>query len=609
MKKLYFLVCLSFLALQCYSQNIQNLSNSLATEFVENHETAINQSRGGDQPFWSSDFSDDSVWEAETVLGNYNWEISTNEGGWFFANGQINSDSGNEFAFVWNGDPTDATETLLQAEYDLTTANPIDVSTIESAVLEFQLYGARFTDSLKVQVSSDGTNFTTVGNHQDIGQLTAGGGSVTANPLLRSYNITLDVQGEDELWIRFKFQSAASGIAYGWFIDDVNIVIPQPYDLAIGDVYTGDIINDYEYTMTPLEQAHTLNLGGVMTNLGGEEAVDAVLHAEVFVDGSTDPVYTGDSDPITLVQGESELVWIYSDFTPAVTGDYTVEYEVMQTEMDAIPEDNTSSKPFMITDYTWANDDYNAINTDFDGALGNVLAEDEWILGTSFTVFEPGTEFQAAAVSLLAEEGTEMAMTLWLLGDDIEFIASTDYEATEDDANVFSNDLTIIEMDDQVELQVGSTYIIGLQHFPGEAAVTVDCSTFDNDFSTFIFGGYGTGGATDWFVFDDISPVIRLLSSDIDSVDELNEEKLTVGQNFPNPVSGETTIPFSLEKPSNIEVRILDVTGKLVYSNDFGVFNNGYNEIQISDLDLTSGIYTYQVISNTFTANKTLLSN
>ena len=608
MKNIYLFCCFSFFALQGLTQEIQNLPKELASEVISNHEAEAPVERGGDMAFWSSDFSDATMWQAEAELGENGWEILTEGGGWFYGGNTINSDSGGEYAFVSNGDPNDGP---LQGDYSLTTTNAIDVSTIESAVLEFQLYGARFTDSLKVQVSTDGENFITVGNHQDIGQLTAGGGSVTANPILRSFNITLDVQGESDLWLRFNFQTAASGTAYGWFIDDVNIFIPEPYDLSIGDVYTGDIIQDYEYTMTPLEQAHPINLGASMTNLGGAVAENAILHAEVFLDGGTDPVYTGDSDPINLTQGFTDLVWIFSDFVPSEIGEYTVTYEVLQDSTDLIPADNTSTKPFMITDYTWANDDYNNINTDFDGALGTVTAQDEWILGTSFTVFEPGTQFQAASVSFGSgtTEGANIAMTLWRIGDNIEYITDSDYTITEDDASTFNTNFSAIEMDDQVELEVGTTYIIGLQHISGQGQVVVDCATFDNDFSTFIYGAYGAGGATDWFVFDDISPAIRLMTDDIESVNENSELNLSVGQNFPNPINGKTNIPFELKKSSDVTISILDITGKVVFEQNYGRFEIGNNTIELNNLDLGAGVYTYQVATEDFSVSRRLVSN
>jgi len=166
-----------------------------------------------------------------------------------------------------------------------------------------------------------------------------------------------------------------------------------------------------------------------------------------------------------------------------------------------------------------------------------------------------------------------------------------------------------IEMDDQIELTPGESYVVGVQHLQGEGRLVLDASEYDNDFSTLIFGGYGTGGAQDWFVFDDISPAIRISTSDIISVPEINEKNLTIGQNYPNPVFGKTTIPYSLVSAQKITFEITDVTGRLVYSEDLGTVSSGDKELVLVDLGLTSGLYNYSFIGENFKVTKTLSSN
>ena len=408
-------------------------------------------------------------------------------------------------------------EVLVQGQSTLTTAAPIDVSGIESAILTFEMYGARFTDSLKVEVSNDGEIWELIGNQQDIGQLNSGGGSLTSNPITRTYNMTLNVEGNDNLWIRFNYETATSGIAYGWFIDDVTILIPEPYDLAIADVYTGDIINDFEYTITPIEQVHTINLGAEITNLGGLEAVNSRLAVEVFIEGTDDAVYTGESDPVSIAQGETVLLWIFSDFTPTDIGDYNVVFTAIQDEEDGIPGDNENEKEFRIDEIFWANDDYNNLDADWDGELGTVTVNDEWIIATTFTCFEPGTRFEAASISLgtgtvsSSDEPLEAAIVLFLNAAEPQFITSTEFEIVNSD--IFGSGFMSIEMEEQIELTPGESYIVGLQHLQGEGRLVLDASELDNDFSTLIFGGYGTGGAQDWFSFDDISPAIRIITN------------------------------------------------------------------------------------------------
>ena len=613
MKKIYTLIFAVLAFSAGKAQNFQSLPSQIETEFRVNEELPQPSLRGGGEvAIWEGDFSDATLWEAETELGNYNWVIGDTENGWFYG-GDINSASGGEYAFIWNGDPNNEDEVLVQGQSTLTTAAPIDVSGIESAILTFEMYGARFTDSLKVEVSNDGEIWELIGNQQDIGQLTAGGGSVTSNPITRTYNMTLNVEGNDNLWIRFNYETATSGIAYGWFIDDVTILIPEPYDLAIADVYTGDIINDFEYTITPIEQVHTINLGAEITNLGGLEAVNSRLAVEVFIEGTDDAVYTGESAPVSIAQGETVLLWIFSDFTPTDIGDYNVVFTAIQDEEDGIPGDNENEKEFRIDEIFWANDDYNNLEADWDGELGTVTVNDEWIIATTFTCFEPGTRFEAASISLgtgtvsSSDEPLEAAIVLFLNAAEPQFITSTEFEIVNSD--IFGSGFMSIEMEEQIELTPGESYIVGLQHLQGEGRLVLDASELDNDFSTLIFGGYGTGGAQDWFVFDDLSPAIRISTSDIISVPEINDKNLTIGQNYPNPVFGKTTIPYSLVSAQKIAFEITDMTGRVVYNEDLGTVSSGIKTLILNDLGLTGGLYNYTFIGEDFKVTKTLSSN
>ncbi len=609
MKKIYTFIFTVLATVGAMAQNIQTLPAQLASEIRANDEVSQPSLRGGDVvPFWYSDFSDATLWETEAVVGNYDWVIGDTENGWFY-NGNINSASGGEYAFVWNGDAQDETETLLQSQYFLTTAQAIDVSTIESAILQFEMYGARFTDSLKVEVSNDGDNWEQIGNQQDIGQLTAGGGSVTTNTITRTYNMTLNVQGQNDLWIRFNYETATSGVAYGWFIDDVTVLIPEENDLSMETVYTGDIINDFEYTITPLEQLHTLNLGGEITNLGGLEAVNAKMTVEVFLEDEMVPVYTGESDPTNIVQGETAQFWIFTDFIPETLGDYNVVYTAVQDGSEGLPEDNVNEKEFRIDEIFWANDDYNDLGAEFDGALGEATTSNEWILATTFTCFEPGTRFEAASISLGSgtQSGQEAAIVLFLNGATPEFITATEFSIEQSD--IFGSGFMAIEMDDQIELTPGESYVVGVQHLQGEGTLELDASEYDNDFSTLIFGNFGAGGAQDWFIFDDISPAIRISTSDIISVPEINEKNLTIGQNYPNPILGKTTIPYILDVAQKLSFEITDMTGRVVYSEDLGTVSAGSKTLILSDLDLTVGLYNYSFIGENFKATKTLSSN
>lgn len=70
-----------------------------------------------------------------------------------------------------------------------------------------------------------------------------------------------------------------------------------------------------------------------------------------------------------------------------------------------------------------------------------------------------------------------------------------------------------------------------------------------------------------------------------------------LGQNFPNPYSGETTIPFELTYPSDVKIELWDVTGKKVATVTRENLISGEHLIRINmkSLGITSANYVYQI--------------
>lgn len=83
--------------------------------------------------------------------------------------------------------------------------------------------------------------------------------------------------------------------------------------------------------------------------------------------------------------------------------------------------------------------------------------------------------------------------------------------------------------------------------------------------------------------------------------------------NYPNPCNEKTTLSFNLIQTSDIEITILDVTGKLIEKITKKNLDSGKNEIQINTSKLQSGNYLYQLqVSNhsgTFRQIKKLIKN
>jgi len=74
---------------------------------------------------------------------------------------------------------------------------------------------------------------------------------------------------------------------------------------------------------------------------------------------------------------------------------------------------------------------------------------------------------------------------------------------------------------------------------------------------------------------------------------DLNESKIQFSI-FPNPATSSATIGLELVKDSEVEISIVDLSGKVITSRNYGTLN-GYSEINMNTSNLNSGIYLVKV--------------
>ena len=79
-------------------------------------------------------------------------------------------------------------------------------------------------------------------------------------------------------------------------------------------------------------------------------------------------------------------------------------------------------------------------------------------------------------------------------------------------------------------------------------------------------------------------------------------------QNRPNPFKGETVIQFVVPKTTNANLRILDLTGKVLFEQN-GNYTKGLHEWKLdrADLGISSGLLYYQFESDEFIATKRMI--
>ena len=75
-----------------------------------------------------------------------------------------------------------------------------------------------------------------------------------------------------------------------------------------------------------------------------------------------------------------------------------------------------------------------------------------------------------------------------------------------------------------------------------------------------------------------------------------NENQNEFGfNNYPNPTNGESYLQFFLDKPANVELRVLDMMGQQVMDVAKGQLGSGKQEFNVDVSQLSNGIYFYQL--------------
>ena len=115
-------------------------------------------------------------------------------------------------------------------------------------------------------------------------------------------------------------------------------------------------------------------------------------------------------------------------------------------------------------------------------------------------------------------------------------------------------------------------------------------------------GVYNTGqvyAATHGRGFFTSKSYLSIEDRDNSKADLLSSIKL-----YPNPVENIVTFEYELHKSSTVELKVFDISGRLIRNYNLGTKNAGEQKEDLSLIDLPSGAYILQVLSNEKTRTK-----
>lgn len=543
---------------------------------------------------WSDNFDNAANWTVDNSGQSgidYGWNINNTSDGWWSANG-ITSTGGGNYAELVNGDPTLTPGTqALAVTYNLTTAAPINIAALggtNQVSLQFEQFGARFNDLQDIQISTDGTNFFSVGNNLDKPVLSASGGTPYTNPDMKIINLaTVLPANPGNVWIRFSWTTnyPASAtqpnvwITYGWYIDNVKIVTNPTNDLSITSKYWGTA--GLPYFQIPTTQTAPIDFEINAFN-GGINSQSGVQYS-INVNGGA---FTSSSLATTIPSLDTATLTVSTPFTPAALGNYTVVHALTADSTDDVPTNNTiANTAFSVTNYIYARDNGTPAGSTSNGTdgfeSGNLF--DIWTAQTL-----KGIDVRMLGGASGTTVGTEVFVKLYSIdattGDFVFESESDPYIVTAADLNV--NKMLMLNV--PVNLVANTTYLAVMGAY-SQGLKVVNAGTSEPQ-TSFFFDYFDNT----WY-YQTGTPWVRM---NFDPTIGINEESASIATLvYPNPANEVLNVKMEINNATTGLIAIYNAAGSKVKETSFNA-SNGVSVEQVSINDLSSGLYTVKITTN-----------
>ncbi|MFY8020824.1 MAG: T9SS type A sorting domain-containing protein [Bacteroidia bacterium] len=90
-------------------------------------------------------------------------------------------------------------------------------------------------------------------------------------------------------------------------------------------------------------------------------------------------------------------------------------------------------------------------------------------------------------------------------------------------------------------------------------------------------------------------------------LESAKNDLFTVNQNYPNPFTGVTSVPVNFKRSTDVTVRIMDLTGKEVFVNNYNNVPAGASTLEINASSLSSGLYLYSIEAEGFKVSRRMI--
>lgn len=529
---------------------------------------------------WTNDFSVPSDWTmTNTSSPAADWAITTNTNAAPVTafNPAGFSTASNGFAII----NSDAQGPNGSQDAFISLANPITACASEPiVVLRFSQMHRRYLETTEIQVSNDNTNWTTIDANPGMNPNTN-----TTNPALVSVDISAVAGNQANVYIRFHYIGA-----YDWFwaIDDVELVVPDDFDLAGQGVHWG-VEGAWGARLPipqmPNSQIQPIKVGGIVRNVGAQSQSDIV------VNGIIPSTYSGASAQGTLAPFETDTFDLVPDYTPTANSTGTITLGVTSGATDANPANNTlPSVAVAVQDYLYSRTGNTATGNAYNGGDG-------FDFGNVYDIFTNQTLY---SIDVFIDQNTpaqtEIFSTLYGFDSNGDF----QYLDQSELYLVQSTDLgkwVTLRLQNPVPLVAGEAYVPCASYGGGATTgLVVGAAGVSEPQTTFI---YDQPSAT-WF-YSTSTVMVRMNFKNDLGIDEI-ENQLALNM-YPNPAKENVTVTFNAENNAGT-ITITDLSGKVVKA-----VNATSAQTVINVADLQAGLYVVRVAAGNKQSTQKLTIN
>lgn len=638
MKKVYLVVSsivLSTLAFGQVNKTILNTGAAGGLKFLQEEKEkplshTVNKAAG--DILYSQDFSSGTLDDMTTSGPNASvWQYDLDGG-----NGQY-SGTGNAIVSPTAGDgfaifDADAFNATTSDDLDGNLESPaIDLSAVPGATLSFY---SKYRSCCawawypKVQVSTD--NFASY-EEFDVRRTGILQGDVSGTHVMEVQLSKYLATATNKSNFKFRFAFNQAGYYY-WQIDDISVVETSAYDVRLEALWLDDINQTFEHTDVPTSMAGPLTVQAHLINRGHATPTNTQITITVFNSSGTQvATETGGTLNNNFSLIDDTITFISTiDLSTLAVGTYSIDAEISINETDADTDNDTLTRTLVRTDFELGqtNHDvarvtksvgrYYGSDPDSDPMIfGNVMyiPNDITLHGLEVTIAN-GTYYSTTA-------GGEITVKLYQMdyGNGLDFTQSH-VETGEDRFFTITpemipavdgyNDVVLNFHESTtaaggMDLTGGNYYMVGVSHPGGtDNHFAYACNARDDDYSSH----YQGVDPTVWYTISRQVHTRMIFDPQLEidaSLSEVTNNGLTFGNIAPNPTTGQTSINYKLDNASIVSIKVLDITGKIVYTSNEGTQTSGSHTVSLDASSYTTGLYYVTVTTENGAVTKKLI--